>query len=445
MRCALAIAVSLFLVLTGPIANVNSQELATKEECIAKCEAAIALFEKVGAEAALAKLNQPDSAFRWKDSYVFAFDTNKAELLAHPSQRLLGWPMIEYRSADNVMVFKEILDHLKNTGNGWISYQYLINQQPPPVLKTAYYIKVPGEEIVVAAGYHEAVKSTQSQSTEPGDANSSVKIEEFVKSEGLFHGIAFDGKGHMFVGKNGKEILKVTPDGEISVFTVIEEADGYFIEGPGHTFLYDMEFDSQGTLYAAAEDRIIKISADGKITKMLEENFTGNWGACGIAVDQQKNVFYAYDNKIMKLTPSGKNELFFDGGKTSPPMVAIVGVDFGPDDKNLFACDGKLGAGKLVKIPVNSDGTAGRVELLYQDQKVNTEYIAFDRESNLIVKGPWSAPFIRVNTDGQIESLNHGKIGFGIQTIAQGGKGFDRDALYGTQMPSAVVYKINLP
>lgn len=177
----------------------------------------------------------------------------------------------------------------------------------------------------------------------------------------------------------------------------------------------------------------------------MKKEFAGNWGACGITLDQKGNIFYAFDDKIMRLTKDGENTLFFDGGQTSPPVSAVVGIEFAPDYGSLFACDGKLGSGKLVKIPIRSDGDAGKVELLYSDEKTNTEYIAFDKDSNFILKGPWSASFVRVDKNGKAESLNHADIGFGIQTIAIGGKGFDQNAIFGTHMPIGVVYKISLP
>jgi|GEM_PF-1327348 len=445
MKRTVIFAVSCFLLFAGYVNTSLAQEKATKEECIAKCKAAVALFQQTGAEEALKQLNQKGSSFRWKDSYVFAFDDQEAKLMAHPAQRLLGWSMLEFVSADNVAIFSEILKNLETADQGWISYHHQVSQDQPVVQKVTYYVKVPGENIVVAAGYHEAAKAVQSQKAASADATPGCKIEEFAKSEGIMHGIAFDGRGHMFVGKNGKEILKVLPDGTISVFTTIEEAEGYFIEGPGHTFLYDMEFDKQGMLYAAVEDRILKISQDGKITALVEKKFSGNWGACGIALGQKKDVFYAYDNKIMKLTPQGKNELFLDGSQTSPPLQAIVGIDFSPDFQNLYACDGKLGSGKLVKIAVQPNGQAGPIDLLYHDKKINVEYIAFDKRSNLIIKGPWSKSFIRLQKNGTVEALKHSKIGFGIQTISMGGKGFDENALYGTHMPGGVIYKIQLP
>jgi hypothetical protein len=353
--------------------------------------------------------------------------------------------MLEYVSADNVTVFPEILTSLEKVDHGWISYQVLINNKPPPVQKNTYYIKVPGENIVVAAGYHEPAKVSQSAKADSADTTPQCQIEEFAKSEGIMHGIAFDGRGHMFVGKNGKEILKVLPDGTMSVFTTIEEAEGHFIDGPGHTFLYDMEFDKQGMLYAAVEDRILKITRDGNMAALVEKKFPGNWGACGIALDQKNTVFYAFDNKIMKITPEGKSKLFLDGGRTAPPLEAIVGIDFSPDFKSLYACDGKLGSGKLVKIVVQADGEAGDVELLYQSQKFNMEYMAVDNQSNIIIKGPWSAAFIRLQSNGNVETFKHAKIGFGIQTISRGGKGFDENALYGTHMPGGFIYKIQLP
>jgi hypothetical protein len=436
---------SILFFLTVCTIHAKAHEKANKEECIAKCKEAIALFQQVGPEAALQQISQPDGGFQWKDAYVFVFETKEAKLMSHPSKRLIGWPMLEYRSVDNKQVFKEILTRLTAHQQGWITYQILIDQKPPPVQKNAFYVKVPNEDLVVAAGYHEPAQPQQDRHVESNDPTQAIVIEEFAKSEGILHGIAFDGKGHMFVGKNGKEILKVTPDGSISIFAVIKEAEGRFIEGPGHTFLYDMEFDKNGVLYAVAEDRVLKISGDGIVAALVEKKFTGNWGACGMALDQEGNIFYAYDDKIMKLTPDGKNELFLDGAQVSPSLEAIVGIDFSDDFSSIYACDGKLGSGKLVKIPIRSDSSAGKVKVLFHDEKINVEYMAIVDNDDLIIKGPWSAAFVRVPQNGQIEYFKHEKIGFGIQTIARGRSGFDPNALFGTHMPSGVIYKVILP
>jgi len=87
----------------------------------------------VGSEKAIEQMNAPDSGFTWKDSYVFVFETQEAKLLSHPAERLIGWSMLEFKSVDNVMVFQEILKNLTKANKGWISYQVLINQKPPPV------------------------------------------------------------------------------------------------------------------------------------------------------------------------------------------------------------------------------------------------------------------------------------------------------------------------
>jgi len=278
-----------------------------------------------------------------------------------------------------------------------------------------------------------------------GESVAYLEIEEFIQINGLLHGIVFDDKGHMFVGRNGKEILKISPEGSVSLFSDIKEADGFFVEGPGHTFLYDMEFDTQGHLIAAVEDRILRISKDGKYTTLVEKKFPGFWGTCGIAVDLNNNIFYAYDNKIMKLSPDGTNEMFLDGGQSDPALKAIVGIEFSPDFRHLFACDGKHLSGKVIKISIRTDGNPGPIELIYQKENFSTEYIAFDRDSNPIIKGPWSESFVRVDKSGKVDLLRHTDIGIGIQTITRGGQGFDQNAIYGTDMFYGAIYKIVLP
>jgi hypothetical protein len=329
---------------------------------------------------------------------------------------------------------------------GRTTWQGSLNQEPYPVQQSTCLMDVPGEDVAVWAGYYECVPAADPQIVKTVDPSTTVKIQEFVKIDGLLHGIVFDGNGHMLIGRNGKQIFKVSPDGAASLFVEIKEAEGYLIEGPGDTFLYDMVFDSHGNLYAAVEDRILKIAPDGKYSTLLEQKFTGMWGVCGIALDRNGNVFYAYDNRIMKLNPSGSSELILNGEKSAPVMEAIVGIAFDADYRHLFACDGKLGSGKLIKIPISAKGDPnGPVQVIFRDKNMNTGYITFDKNGNPIVKGPWSAPFIRVQDNGITTALKHATIGYGIQTIARGGKGFDENAIFGTHMPGGLIYKIDLP
>ncbi len=111
-------AVILLFILALLGTHSHAQEKATKQECIAKCKEAVALIQKLGQEKATNQLNQPGSTFTWKDSYVFVFETQEAKILAHPSKRHIGWSMLEYRSADNILVFKKILDNLAETDQG---------------------------------------------------------------------------------------------------------------------------------------------------------------------------------------------------------------------------------------------------------------------------------------------------------------------------------------
>jgi signal transduction histidine kinase len=151
----IAFALLTITLLIGVWQNSSAQGKATREECIDKCIQAVALIEKIGVESAMEKINAPESPLRWKDSYVYCFDTDDFKLLAHPIQRLIGRSMKEYRSADNILVFQEIAKSLANAKDGWITYKYLKPGETEPVLKTAFFVKVDKGKVVVVAGYYQ--------------------------------------------------------------------------------------------------------------------------------------------------------------------------------------------------------------------------------------------------------------------------------------------------
>ena len=188
----------------------------------------------------------------------------------------------------------------------------------------------------------------------------------FANIGGSLHGIAFDNQNSMYVGKNGKEILKVSPEGKISPFVVIKEASGHYIDGPGDTFIYDMEFGKDRHLYVAAEDRILKISQTGQIEILLKENFKGTWGACGIELDTKGNIYVAFDNKILKILPTGQKSIFIDGNNTDFKLEAVVGLEFDATYKYLYVCDGIRGkTGKLIRIPIRANGSSGEAKIIF--------------------------------------------------------------------------------
>ncbi len=267
----------------------------------------------------------------------------------------------------------------------------------------------------------------------------------FADIGGSLHGIAFDNRNSMYVGKNGKEILKVSPEGKISPFVVIKEAKGYYIDGPGDTFIYDMEIGKDHHLYGAAEDRILKITEFGQVFTILKQAFKGRWGACGIALDNKNNVFISFDSRVLKIQPGGENSIFIDSKKIGIGLDAVVGLEFDRTYNNLYICDGfRGGTGQLIQVPIEADGSPGKAKLIFKKKNYRPEYVCINSDNNIVIKGPENSNFVLLKNDlapviVEMENKNLGE----IETIAFGKQGFKRTSVFGTDWNYGKVYRID--
>ena len=132
-----------------------AQEKATKDECVAKCKEAAALIKEGGIEAALPKLQDPKGPFVWKDSYVFVQDL-QGKMLAHPiNPKLIGKSFNGLKDVNGKMFNTEMTEIAKNAGEGWVSYMWPKPNETTPSAKSAFILRVPGQEILVGAGIYE--------------------------------------------------------------------------------------------------------------------------------------------------------------------------------------------------------------------------------------------------------------------------------------------------
>jgi len=142
----------LVLMLVQPVV---SGEKATKEECIAKVDEAIALIQKEGPDSSFEKIMAKTGPFTWKDSYVFCMSTDMGKTLAHPVSRLIGFPMVRFKDSEGKQPFVEVLETANSKGKGWKNYMYAAPGESEPRLKTIYFAKVPDHDVIVCAGYYE--------------------------------------------------------------------------------------------------------------------------------------------------------------------------------------------------------------------------------------------------------------------------------------------------
>jgi signal transduction histidine kinase len=135
--------------------TLQAKEMATREECIAKVNEAVQLIQKEGIEPSLKKIMDKDGPFVWKDSYVFCIGNQVGKTLAHPITNILGFPMKRFKDEDGKQPFVEVIEVANKDGNGWIQYNYRGRGENKPRMKSTYFAKVPGKDVIVCAGYYE--------------------------------------------------------------------------------------------------------------------------------------------------------------------------------------------------------------------------------------------------------------------------------------------------
>ena len=171
----------------------------------------------------------------------------------------------------------------------------------------------------------------------PAQTVSTLTPTPFVASGDL----AVDTEGDIFVanfgallnGTSGREVYKVTPEGEVSLF-----ASG-FSGASGNTF------DGEGNLYQSniASDQISKITPDGTVT-FIANSTDGVSNPVGLTFDSAGNLFVANcNNSILRITPAGVGSTFSTSALLSCPNGLTS-----DDDDNLYVAN--FNNGTIVKI-----------------------------------------------------------------------------------------------
>ncbi len=118
-------------------------------------EKAAASFASKGKEKTFSLINSMTGPFRKGEVYVYAADLSNV-VLAHPANRkLVGKNLTELKDAKGNPFVKELNRVATGpAGAGWVEYWWVRHGEKKPTLKRAYIMKVPGEDIMVAAGYY---------------------------------------------------------------------------------------------------------------------------------------------------------------------------------------------------------------------------------------------------------------------------------------------------
>ena len=130
-------------------------EGATKEEVIAKCDAAAKMVQEKGVELAGQAIGDKEGPFVWKDTYVFLMDLD-GKMIAHPIKPALTERdnLLEVKDTDGKPLFVEFVEVAGKQGSGWVDYMWPKPGEEKPSVKSSYIYRVEGTPYFVGAGIY---------------------------------------------------------------------------------------------------------------------------------------------------------------------------------------------------------------------------------------------------------------------------------------------------
>ena len=100
-----------------------ASDRATTQEAEAMVKKAIAHYQKVGKEKALADFNKTPGPFVDRDLYVTVYSPN-GDALAHTNPKMVGKNMMDLRDADGKHHIKERMEAAQKGTSGWQDFKF---------------------------------------------------------------------------------------------------------------------------------------------------------------------------------------------------------------------------------------------------------------------------------------------------------------------------------
>lgn len=111
-------------------------------------------FREKGKAHTVKLFNSTAGPFRKGELYVFAM-TFDGVFLAHAANReFVGTSQADRKDARGNPLFPPMLETAKNPGSGWVEYWWPRHGEKEPTLKRTYIRRVPGEDILLGAGFY---------------------------------------------------------------------------------------------------------------------------------------------------------------------------------------------------------------------------------------------------------------------------------------------------
>lgn len=280
----------------------------------------------------------------------------------------------------------------------------------------------------------EALGMLTSAAREPCSPPEVDPVLEF-DDEGTAEGVAVSEIGDVFVGNavSGKAEIWRAPKGDFDQAFLLADLPGGDLIG--------IDVDRAGNLYAAvaafldpALHGLWKVQTDGTALRMaaLPPFFVSLPN--DVAIDPRGNVYVSdsFDGKIWRLTPHGELSVWIEDDL----LRAFFGeFEFGVNGLvyHKWALYAAITLnGRVIKVPIQPDGTAGTPEILVQDDAlIGIDGIEPDVQGNLYITNNFASTIQLIRADD-----------LGIETIT--GEGLSAPASLAFNKNQNVIYVANL-
>ncbi|MBI3022910.1 MAG: SMP-30/gluconolactonase/LRE family protein [Thaumarchaeota archaeon] len=210
--------------------------------------------------------------------------------------------------------------------------------------------------------------------------------------------LAIDAQGNIYLSMVTGEIRKVSPTGQTSTFASLPP--------PVNGTMTGLAFDPAGNLYVGLPSfdptthGIWRVTPDGsasRFTALVTPDGQADGFPNGLIFDKNGNLYVSdlFGGRVWKIDQQGAASVWSGDpllrGETplEPPFPPVPfganGLAFDADGTNLYAANFEFG--RIVRIALNPDGSAGRATVFVENQALlgGADGITFDEFGNLYV------------------------------------------------------------
>lgn len=258
----------------------------------------------------------------------------------------------------------------------------------------------------------------------PGSAGDITTVADFnaAVSEAP-ENLAVDRHGNIYVSLALTGVIKkVTPEGLVSTFATLPS--------PGAGNMLGITFDRHGNLYVAfasfdSNHGIWRVSKNGRETELfaaLTINGRPDGFPNDLKFDKRGNLYVSdfTGGKVWKIDRKGIVSIW----KIDPLLMGVVvpglgpisnfpiganGLAFDKDEEKLYVAN--TGLGRIVRIPVEDDGSAGDAAIFVEDEPLlrGADGINFDEDGKLYVAVDFQDRIVVISQKGDTAILTEGR------------------------------------